>query len=127
MSTTEAWLRAEAEIDVEDAEETAKEQARADEENASESDFGDDERGTHAIVAAAFAEAAAGVLESGLNVTAGEHEPGSDAEKNADEKSDEKSPDERGAVDANAVKKRKNDGALMGEIGRDAEGDGDAE
>ena len=63
------WL--EAEVDVEDAEEAAQEQAGADEEDAGEGDFGDDEGGAEALVFAAVAGAGAGILERVLQIAAG--------------------------------------------------------
>ena len=69
------WL--EAEVDVEHVEETAEEQARADDEHAGEGNFGDDEDGTEALVFAAVAHSGAGVFEGFLELAPDILMPGS--------------------------------------------------
>src|ERR1019366_401918 len=56
-------LGLEAEVDVEDVEETAQQKASSDEEHAGECDFRDDKDGADALVLAALTGAEAGVLE----------------------------------------------------------------
>ena len=117
----------ETEIDIEDAEEAAKKQAGANEENAGEGDFADDEDGTHTAVGSIFAGTSAGIFESFLRVAAGNGESRGKTNEDADAERDEESPREGGAIDANTVEKRKGDGTLVREVRNDAERDGNAE
>jgi hypothetical protein len=62
-----------------------------------------------------------------LRVAAGNGEARSETKNNADDESDEESPDEGSTIDANGVEKRKSDGALVREIRHDSEGESYAE
>src|SRR5208283_3891291 len=106
---------------IEDAEEAAKKQAGANEENAGEGDFADDEDGTHTAVGSIFAGTSAGIFESFLRVAAGNGESRGKTNEDADAERDEESPREGGAIDANTVEKRKGDGTLVREVRNDAE------
>ena len=76
-------LGLEAEVDVEDVEEAAQQQAGADEQHAGQSDFSDDENGADALVFAALAGAGTGVLEGFLQIAAGHAQAGHEAEENS--------------------------------------------
>ena len=104
----------EAEVDVEDAQEAAQEQAGADEQDAGECDFGDDERGAEAVVPPAVAGAVtSAVLERFLQVAAGHAQAGNEAEEDGGTDGDDEGPEERGAVDADVVEQRQRDRGLM--------------
>jgi GNAT superfamily N-acetyltransferase len=112
-------LGLESEIDVEDFEEAAQQQAGADEQHAGESDFGDDEDGAEALMLAALAGAGAGVLERLLQVAGGHAEAGDEAEEDGGEDGDEDGPAESGAVDVQRAEQRQGDGSLMASQARE--------
>jgi hypothetical protein len=96
-----------AEIDVEDAQETAHEQASADEQDAGECDLRDDECGAEAIVPAAVGCAmTGGVLERFLQIGAGHAQAGRKPEEHGGAAGDEERPEERGGVDVDVVEQR---------------------
>ena len=78
-------LGLEAEIDIEDVEEAAQQQARADQQHASQRYLGDDEDGAEAVVFAALSGAGAGVFERFLQIAAGHAEAGDEAEEDGGE------------------------------------------
>ena len=92
----------EAEIDIEDMEEAAQQQARADQQHAGESNLGDDENGADALVLAALARAEAGVLERLLQIAGGHAQAGDESEEDGGRDGDEDRPAEGGAVDVQA-------------------------
>ena len=83
----------EAEVDVEDAEEAAQEQARADEEDAGEGDLRDDEGSAEAAVRGRR-WCCGRIFERVLDVAAGDIQAGDEAEEDAGGDGDEEGPGE---------------------------------
>ena len=104
----------EAEVDVEDAQEAAHEQAGADEQHAGERDFRDDQHGAEALMTPAVAGAVtSGVLERFLQVGTGHAQAGREAEKNGRTDGDGQCPEERGGIDVDVVEQRQRERGLM--------------
>ena len=78
-----------AEIDIEDAKEAADEQARADDKHARERHFRNNQSAANPCVAVALAGAAIGVLESVVEIDAGDLEGGEKTEDDTGENGDE--------------------------------------
>src|SRR5208283_5055604 len=84
------WFKSK--VNVEDAEKAAKEKASADEENASEGNFRNNQHGAHAAVLAPFAGTSASILESVLQIATGKGEAGGETKQDPDDQGEKQGP-----------------------------------
>jgi hypothetical protein len=117
----------EAEIDIEQADEAAREEAGADEQDARQRDFGDDEGGAEALVPSAVGHTGAAILEDVLEVAARDLECRADTEDYANRDGDRGCPRERGAIHTDCGKERQRHLILTGEVEGDGPGEDHAE
>ena len=106
----------EAEIDVEQTQEAAQQQARADQQHTRQRHLGDHQRGSQALVAPALAHARTAVFQRLLQVAARNLECGSEAEDRADGDRNQHRPGERRAIHPDGGEQRQRDLVLMREI-----------
>ena len=93
-------LGLEAEIDIEDVEKAAQQQARADQQHTGQRDLGDNKDGADAVVLAALSRAEAGVFERLVQAAAGHAKSRNKSEEYGGGDGDEERPRESRAVDA---------------------------
>jgi hypothetical protein len=103
------------EIDIEDAKEAADEQARADDEHARESHFRYNKSAANPCVAVALAGAAIGVLQSVVELDAGNLEGGEETEEDSSENGNQRSETDDGEIHMYVGEERDADGGQVRE------------